>query len=144
MASESFFDNTTFFHTAYGMLHFNPNPGNSLVLLFFNSSKLFPFRLLLGHAYFNAIRSVPDETCILPEPDAFGEQKRLLITNLFVMDMAFICGTQPHDSKIAGTQQVVLYAMSFFYRCSMPTACLRPQDAEWAFRFHPAVHPRIL
>ena len=41
MASESFFDNTAFFHTTYGMLHFNPDSGNPLVLLLFNSSKLF-------------------------------------------------------------------------------------------------------
>lgn len=73
MASESFFDNTAFFHTTYGMLHFNPDSGNPPVLLFFNSSKLFSFRFLLGHAYFNSIRPVSDETCILPEPDAFGE-----------------------------------------------------------------------
>jgi|GEM_PF-1430888 len=73
MASESFFDNTAFFHTTYGMLHFNPNSGNPLVLLFFNTSKLFPFRFLFGHAYFNSIRFVSDETCILPEPNTFGK-----------------------------------------------------------------------
>ena len=72
MASESLFDNTIFFHTTYGMLHFNPNSGNPLVLLFFNSSKLFSFGFLLGHAYFNAIRPVSDEARILPEPDTFG------------------------------------------------------------------------
>ena len=27
MASESFFDNTAFFHTTYGMLHFTPDSG---------------------------------------------------------------------------------------------------------------------
>ena len=43
MASESFFNNTAFFHTTYGMFHVNPDFGNPLVLLFFNSSELFPF-----------------------------------------------------------------------------------------------------
>ena len=134
MASESFFDNTAFFHTTYGMLHFsvlhfNPDSGNPLVLLFFSSSKLFPFRSLLGHAYFNAIRPVSDETCILPKPDAFGEQKRFFVTNLFVMYMTLVCGTQPYNPEIVGTQQVILYAMSFFYHCSMLIVCLRPQDA---------------
>ena len=129
MASESFFDNTAFFHTAYGVLHFNPDSGNPLVLLFFSSSKLFPFRSLLWHAYFNAIRFVSDETCILPKPDAFGEQKRFFVTDLFVMYMTFVCGTQPYNPEIVGTQQVILYAMSFFYHCSMLIVCLRPQDA---------------
>ena len=55
------------------MLHFNPGSGNPPVPLFFNSSKLFSFRFLLGHACFNPIRSVSDGTCILPESDAFGE-----------------------------------------------------------------------
>ena len=85
------------------MLHFNLDFGNPPVPLFFNGSKLFSFRFLLGHACFNPIRSVSDETCILPEPDAFGEQKRLFITNLFVMDMAFVCGAQPYNPKIVGT-----------------------------------------
>ena len=70
MASEMFFDNTAFFHTTYGMLHFNPDSGNPPVLLFFNNSKLFSFRFLLGHAYFNTIRSVSDEAGILPKPAA--------------------------------------------------------------------------
>ena len=63
-----------------------------------------------------------DETCILLKPDAFGEQKRFFVTNLFVMDMPFVCGTQPHNPKISGTQQVVLYAMNFFttVACRLP------------------------
>ena len=73
MASESFFDNTAFFHITYGMLHFNPDSGNPLVLLFFSTSKLFSFRFLFGHAYFNPIRPVSDEACILPESNTFGK-----------------------------------------------------------------------
>ena len=48
MASESFFDNTAFFHTPYGMLHFNPDSGNPLVLLFFKAVSSFPFGFFLG------------------------------------------------------------------------------------------------
>ena len=103
MASESFFDNTAFFHTTYGMLHFNPNSGNPLVLLFFNTSKLFPFRFLFGHAYFNSIRFVSDETCILPEPNTVGKYKTFFITNLVVMRMTFICGARPYNPKIVST-----------------------------------------
>ena len=73
MASKSFFDNTAFFHTTYGMFHFNPDSGNPLVLLFFSTSKLFSFRFLFGHAYFNPIRPVSDEACILPESNIFGK-----------------------------------------------------------------------
>lgn len=34
--------------------------------------------------------------------------------SFFDNTMTFVCGTQPYNPKIAGTQQVVLYAMSFF------------------------------
>ena len=48
MVSESFFDNTAFFHTTYGILHFNPDSGNPLVLLFFKAVSSFPFGFFLG------------------------------------------------------------------------------------------------
>ncbi len=97
MASESFFDNTAFFHTIYSMLYFNPDPGNSLVLLFVSRSKLFFLGFfLLGHAHFNTIRSVPDKTGILPKPCTLGEGKRFFITYLLVMNTPFVCGTQSY------------------------------------------------
>ena len=48
MASESFFNNTTFFHTTYGMFHFNPDSGNSPILLLFSSYKFFSLRFFWG------------------------------------------------------------------------------------------------
>ena len=120
MASESFFDNTAFFHTTYGILHFNPDSGNSLVLLFFSNGKLFPFGFLLD--MLNAIWSFSDETCILPKPDILGKWKWFFITNYLVMDTPFIYGIQPHNPKASGTQQVILYVM-IFYHYSMLTAC---------------------
>ena len=60
MASESLFDHTAFFSYYLCMLQLNPNSENSLIFLFFNSSKLFPFRFLFGYAYSNSIRAVYD------------------------------------------------------------------------------------
>lgn len=60
------------------------------------------------------------------------------------MDMTFVCRTQPYNPKIVGTQQVVLYAMSFFYHYSMQTACLHPKGVEQVARFRPARLLRIL
>ena len=48
MASESFFNNTTFFHTTYGMFHFNPDSGKSPILLLFSSYKFFSLRFFWG------------------------------------------------------------------------------------------------
>lgn len=48
MAPESFFDNTAFFHITYGMLHFNPDSGNPLVLLFSALVSSFPLGFFLG------------------------------------------------------------------------------------------------
>ena len=77
------------------MLYFNPDPGNSLVLLFVSRSKLFSLGFfLLGHAHFNTIRSVPDKTSILPKPYTLGEGKRFFIAYLLVMNTPLVCGTQ--------------------------------------------------
>lgn len=43
-----FFNNTTFFHTTYGMFHFNPDSGNSPILLLFSSYKFFSLRFFWG------------------------------------------------------------------------------------------------
>ena len=73
------------------------------------------FFLFLGMHTSITLQSMSLETCILPESYSFRKWKRLYITYLLVVSMTFICRTQPNDSKITDTQQVVLYNMIFFF-----------------------------
>lgn len=59
-----------------------------------------------------------------------GTEEVLFITNLFVMDMSFVCRTQPYNPKITGTQQVILYAMSFFTTIACRLPVFTQRDVE--------------